>query len=180
MVKDDVITLLRVFKANYPFAYKGMTKEDKNDIADLWTTQFQEYPTKIVTEAVHAYISDNNNFPPTVGNIKEKIRLITESPQLTEMEAWVIVSKAICDSMYHAQEHFDRFPDIIKNIIRQPEQLRMWGQMDVDTVNSVVQSNFMRSYKSMSQHQEQLNRLPESTKTLIEELKNKFLLGVST
>jgi len=48
--------------------------------------------------------------------------------------------------------------------------------MDVETVNSVVQSNFMRSYKAKVAQEKEYAMLPSSTKQLIARLAQKYSL----
>jgi len=47
---------------------------------------------------------------------------------------------------------------------------REWALMDVETVNSVIQSNFMRSYKAKVAQEKEYAMLPESTKQLIQSI----------
>lgn len=175
MVEADAITVLRILKANYPQTYRGINKEDAQDIINLWTTMFETDSVLIVTEAVKALIH-TNKFPPTIADVKDKIRLMTEEPTMTELEAWSIVNKATRDSYYNSAKIFEALPEPIKSVIRTPEQLREWGQMDSEIVNSVVASNFMRSYKAHMQHENTIRALPESTRELISTLKSKTLI----
>jgi uncharacterized protein with HEPN domain len=50
----------------------------------------------------------------------------------------------------------------------------VWDIVDAETVNSVIQSNFMRSYKARAAHDRQLDALPESTKQLMLGLADKL------
>jgi hypothetical protein len=86
---------------------------------------------------------------------------------MVEMEAWGIVLKAIQNSNYRAQELFDAFPLVIKQIVGSPNQLREWAQMESSVVNSVIQSNFMRSYTAKSKAEKEYAALPESSKVLL-------------
>lgn len=176
MNKKETAGILTILKVSYPFFYKNINEQDIIDTVNVWTTMFADDDVRIVIEATKALIMTHKDYPPTIAHIKEKIELLTKQPVMSEMEAWSIVLKAIKDSYYNAQTHFDNFPPTIQQTIRIPSQLREWGQMESEVVNSVVASNFMRSYKANVQHAQQIERLPESTKTMIEGLKNKFLL----
>ena len=48
--------------------------------------------------------------------------------------------------------------------------------MDTETVNSVIQSNFMRSYRIMAAREREYAMLPSSTKQLIAGLAQKYSL----
>ena len=104
---------------------------------------------------------------------KEKIALITEPQSMTEMEAWRRVREAI--SYYNATENFQRLPPIIQKILGSPSQLRDWATMEAETVDSVIQSNFMRSYTAKVRAEKEFTALPESAKNLIESIKLKML-----
>lgn len=179
MNKDETIAILRILKISYPQFYKDMKKEDAEDTISIWTMMFENDEPKIVTEAVKALII-TNKFPPTIADVKEKINLITqnESSVMTEMEAWNIVYKSIKYANYGSEQAFNEFPEIIKKLVGSPQQLREWAIMDADTVKSVVQSNFMRSFKVRQTRDLQLQALPESTKKLIQGLSEKLSMPV--
>jgi len=87
---------------------------------------------------------------------------------MTEMEAWDMVKSAI--SYYYAAEKFESLPPILQKLVGGPGQLREWALMDVETLNSVIQSNFMRSYRAMAASEREYAMLPSSTKKFISEI----------
>lgn len=175
MTRDEATAILAVLKTAYPAFYKNMSDEEIEDVIDLWATMFESDSAKIVTEAVRAYIAtDTKGFPPVIGQIKEKIREITHPQEMTEMEAWDLVRRAI--TYYNASEAFANLPLILKKIVGSPNTLREWALMDIETVNSVIQSNFMRSYKAKVAQEKEYAMLPSSTKQLIAGLAQKYSL----
>lgn len=173
MTRDEVIAILSILKSAYPNFYKSMTKSELNNIVNLWHQMFLDDNCKIVTEAVKALIV-SFKFPPTIADIKDKVDLITKPESMTEMEAWGLVRKAISDSFYNAGSRFAELPELIQRVVGSPTQLTQWGLMEPETVESVIQSNFMRSYKAKMIHAKEVDRLPESTKKMIGELVEKF------
>jgi hypothetical protein len=167
VVREDAITILRILKAAYPNFYKDLTTTDAQDIINLWSTMFEEYPTPLVTEAVKAVVSVSK-FPPSISDVKEKIEILTcKDNTITESEAWTLVSRALSDAIYSARERFEELPAILQRLVGSPNQLREWALMPLETVQSVVQSNFMRSYRAIMVQQKNYNALPESGKVLI-------------
>ena len=164
MNREETKAILAILKAGYPNFYKDMTKEDATNTINLWTTMFADDPAQVVTEAVKSLMC-TLKFPPTIADVKEKIAMITQPPAMTEMEAWQMVKSAI--SYYNAAETYERLPPILRRIVGSPNQLREWALMDSETVNSVVQSNFMRSYKVVAAQEKEKAMLPESTKQMI-------------
>ena len=170
MTRQEAIAIMAMLKTAYPSFYKDLSKEDLNAAVNLWATMFADDPAYIVTEAVKSLMC-TLKYPPTIADVKEKIALITQPPAMTEMEAWDMVKSAI--SYYYAAEKFERLPPILKRIVGSPNQLREWALMNVETVNSVIQSNFMRSYRAMAAREREYAILPSSTKKFIEELTGK-------
>lgn len=175
MTRDEVTAILAVLKTAYPTFYKNMSDDEIEDVIDLWATMFADDEVRIVTEAVRAYIAtDTKGFPPVIGQIKEKIQEITQPKMMTEMEAWERVKRAI--SYYNASENFEELPPILQKVVGSPNTLREWALMDGEVVNSVIQSNFMRSYKAKVAQQKEYAMLPSSTKQLIAGLAQKYSL----
>ena len=173
MTREETKAILAVLKAGYPNFYKDMTKEDAKNTVDLWATMFTDDSARLVTEAVKSLIC-TLKYPPTIADVKEKIAMITQPLMMTEMEAWQMVKSAI--SYYNAAETFERLPPILRRIVGSPNQLREWAMMDTETVQSVIQSNFMRSYRVRLAHEREYAMLPSSTKQLIAGLAQKYSL----
>jgi hypothetical protein len=176
MNKIEATALLSIIKTAYPNFYKGANEID--DAINLWSMMFTNEPAKIVTEAVKALICVLK-FPPTIADVKTKIYDITHPERMTEMEAWAIVKKAVESySIYESYENnmkmFNNLPETIKNTIGNISQLRVWGQMEYESFNTVVQSNFMRSFKMKQQQEIERAMLPESTRELITGLSEKL------
>jgi len=173
MTRQEAIKIMTILKTAYPNFYKDYSKEELNAAIDLWATMFVDEHPKIVTEAVKALIC-THKYPPTIADIKEKIATITRPQEMTEMEAWQKVKAAI--SYYNAAENFDKLPPTLQKIVGSPNTLREWAVMDGEVVNSVIQSNFMRSYKIKVAQEKEFTVLPDSTKQLIAGLSQRLSL----
>lgn len=175
MTRQEALAVLTILKTAYPTFYKNYSKEDVNAAVDLWATMFSDEPVSIITEAVKSLIC-TLKYPPTIADVKEKIAMIMQSQTqtMTEMEAWQRVKVAI--SYYNASENFAELPPILQKIVGSPNVLKEWSQMDIETLNTVVQSNFMRSYKAKASQEREYEKLPQSTKQLIAGLAQKYSL----
>lgn len=172
MDRSEVLKIMSVLRGAYPAFYRNIDRKEAEAIVGLWSDMFanDEYP--LVAAAVKALIeSDGKGFPPHIGAVKEKLRLISSGDEMTEADAWGIVAKALRNSTYGSREEFEKFPPIIKRIVGSPSQLREWGMMDSETVHSVVASNFQRSYKAIAQRERELAKLPPDVKAIIGNLK---------
>ena len=173
MNREETKEILKVLRVGYPNFYKGLTKREADEIIDLWSTMFSSDSVTIVIEAVKSLMC-TLKFPPTIADVKEKISLITQPQTMTEMEAWQMVKSAM--NYYNAVETYDRLPAILRRIVGSPNQLREWAIMEAETVNSVVQSNFMRSYKAVVAQEKERAMLPESTRQMIAGLAERMAL----
>ena len=81
---------------------------------------------------------------------------------MTEMEAWNLVVKAASNGFYGAKEEFAKLPRDVQEIVGSPAQLREWSQMDSDEFNTVLASNFQRSYRARAESRKVYGRLPEN------------------
>lgn len=177
MTRQEALAVMAMLKTAYPTFYKNFSKEDISAAVNLWATMFSEESIQVVTEAIKALMC-TLKYPPTIADVKEKIREITQPLAMTEMEAWRMVRNAI--SYYNATETFAQLPPILQKIVGSPSVLRQWAQMEAETVESVIQSNFMRSYKARVAHEKEYAMLPASTRNLIRELAVKMNMKAIT
>lgn len=165
MTREETKAIMAILKAGYPNFYRNMTKEDATNAINLWATMFENEPAQIVTEAVRALMC-TLKYPPTIADVKEKIELLTQPEQMTEMEAWNLVRKAMNTSDF--VKSFQELPPIIRRIVGSVSQLKEWAYTEGDI--SVISSNFMRSYRARAAHERELARLPQSAKEMIAEI----------
>lgn len=174
MTRDDVIKIMSVLRGAYPHFYRDISKQEAYDTINLWTDMFSNDDASIVAAAVKSLIDgDDKGFPPTIGQVKAKIRLLVRSDELTEAEAWNLVSKAVKNGLYGSVEEFEKLPPAVKRIVGSPSQLRDWASMDSETLHSVVASNFQRSYKVVATREKEIAALPDDVKKLINFAMNK-------
>lgn len=165
MTRDDTLDLLSILKAAYPNFYRDMTRKDADQVISLWSEMFKDEPVEVVALAVKAHIAtDKKGFPPHIGAIKDAIVKIQQPDEMTELEAWGLVQKALRNGYYGAQEEFDKLPPVVQRLVGSPNQLREWALMDTETISSVVASNFQRSYKARAAHEREFLALPSEVK----------------
>ena len=171
MTRKDTLQVLSILRTAYPNFYRGMAKDELEGIVSLWESMFADDPPELVAAAVKAFIAtDSKGFPPVIGVIKEKMRQITTPEIMTEQEAWRLVLDAMDCGEHQIKARFDALPPVVRSIVGSPRQLWDWGMMEADTVQSVVASNFMRSYRARAQYQQDYNALPSDVKQIALEL----------
>lgn len=168
MTKQEVVELMTILQANYPDSFRGMSDAAVKARVALWHDMFGEYPKAVVQAAAKAFMAtDTKGFMPNVGQIMEHIQRIREPEGLTPTEAWQLVYKALKNSAYGADEEFAKLPREIQRFVRRPEQLKEWAMMDAEIVQSVIGSNFQRSYKVRAEHDRDMDKLPTDVKKFI-------------
>lgn len=171
MTIQETSAIMDVLSVAYPHYYKNQTDDERFIAAQLWAEMFKDDNPAHVAAAVKAFITgDKKGFPPSIGAIKDRIYKLSHPDEMSEMEAWGLVSKAIGNGTYGSEEEFEKLPPVIQRIIGSPSALRDWAQLPADTVESVIQSNFMRSYRAKAASVKEYDMLPESVKSIVGQL----------
>lgn len=160
MTRDETINILMMIQAAYP----SFKVPDKTIAVNTWYTLLSEYKYNQVGASLKRYIQTNKNgFAPSIGQIIDGISEIfsEDEENISEMEAWMLVQKAIRNSTYHADEEFDKLPRIIQKAVSHPRQLQEWAMMEnVDgRAWNVMQSNFMRTYRAEVEKEKEMRKL---------------------
>lgn len=118
-----------------------------------------------------AYIGLKNHvatskFAPTIADIRNGV-VISQPQELNEMEAWSLVSKAIRNSGYNSVEEFAKLPPLVQKAVGLPSQLRTWA-LDENYNEQVAMSSFQRAYKAELHLHEELQKMPQNIRNLIE------------
>lgn len=176
MTRSETLKILAVLKAAYPNFYKDMPRSEAENIVSLWTEMFVDDDSRVVGAAVKALISASSNpFPPVIGQIREKIQQLTQSDgDMTEEEAWHAVFSVLKNCGYNYVEEFAKLPQDIQQVVGSPSRLHEWAMMDTQTVQSVVASNFMRSYKARAAANREYMRLPADVREFVAKLGGGF------
>ena len=58
----------------------------------------------------------------------------------------------------------ERLPPVVQKLVGNPRQLYEWSMMDSEKVDTVVASNFQRSYKVRAKHEREMLSIPADVK----------------
>lgn len=164
MTENEAKKLLAVMTVTYP-NYK---LANVDFAAKVWSDMLGEFTYSQAGAALKAYIrSDTSGFAPTPGQIISQIVKMVIPEELNEMEAWALVSKAIRNSGYNAAEEFSKLPALVQAAVGAPEQLRTWA-LDQNYNETVVSSNFIKTYRVSLSRQSELAKMPEEIKRAIQ------------
>lgn len=161
MTREETKKILMIIQTSY----SNWHPVDLKFAIDTWTVMLTEYSYSEVVEALKAFIlSDTKGFAPSIGQLVDKIHQIRESSReqkyIGELEAWAMVYKAICNSNYNAETEFQKLPSAVQKAIGNPANLTEWAKMDVETVQSVEQSHFIRSYRAAVEREKETAKFP--------------------
>ena len=165
MTKNEVVKLLMTIQTFYP----NYQVENKEFTINAWYAIIGDCDYKPMEKALQAYITtDTSGFAPSIGQLLDKLHTIQNPQELNEMEAWSLVSKALRNGYYGAVEEFNNLPPLVQKAVGSPDNLRNWSQTDSESIENVVQSNFMRSYRLVVNRENEIKKMPADVRTLIE------------
>lgn len=136
----------------------------------LWYAELKDIPYQIAYAALRKYVS-TNKFAPTIADIREQAAELYNQREgdISENTAWQLVWKAICNSGYHAEEEFEKLPEMVKRAVGSASQLRQWGLSEVnDNTISYWKSDFQRIYRLERQKELERRKLSPDVLKLIQ------------
>lgn len=172
MTRDETKMILMRIQSVFP---NWKPTADLRFVVDTWCEYLNEYSYQQVLLALNAYIrTDTSGFAPSIGALVDKIHGMSQPNELNEMEAWSLVSKAIRNGYYGAEEEFAKLPEIVQKAVGNPSNLRAWAHTDEQSIENVVQSNFMRTYRSVMKNRHEQEKIPESLRIA---MNNTLMIG---
>ncbi len=165
MTREETVKIIRIICGSFP----NFKPSDLSETVDIWNMMLDEYTYNQIAGALKSYIlSDSTGFAPSIGQLIAKVKTIEEPAQLNETEAWGLVSKAIRNGYYGAVEEFSKLPPLVQKAVGTPDNLRNWSQTNLESVETVIQSNFLRAYRVEAQRAAEISKMPSDIKTMIE------------
>lgn len=174
MTKEQTLKLLSLFEAEYPNSFSKLDEQGRTLKKELWFSEFANDPFESVYAAFRMYMETGAEFAPNIGQIRKRMRMQQEQDELSEGEAWAMVSKACANGSYGYMKEFGKLPPIVQKAVGRAEQLKEWAAMDETTVQSVVASNFMKSFRAARERQKEIESYPPALTDMI----NKLQIGM--
>ena len=167
---EETRTVLRVIQDTYSNFHVT-----SNTMIQTWQTLLSDVEAKQCQEALISYIrTDTSGFAPTVGQLIDHMSRLQAINEPSEMEAWSLVTKALRDSTYHAKDRFNELPVSVQKAVGSPDVLKEWGQTDLESVGTVIQSNFLKAYRTVCERQREFSKLPQSIQKLATSTTNRL------
>lgn len=171
MTRNEMSRVIKAMKATYPKYYMGMSQDDVEGMLDVWSGLFANYKLSTVMAGLQAFImADTKGFPPSPGQIVDIIHKTAASgTHLTATEAWALVRRAVSNSSYHAEEEFERLPDIVKRAVGSPGNIRELAAVDESEFETVEKSHFIRAYNTELLRMQEQEKIPYDVRLTISE-----------
>lgn len=172
---SEATMVLAVIRAAYPHSFRDMKPDDAMATAQLWAKMFDKEPYEAVNAAVETLIATRQvGYSPTIGEVKEKLRSLVKTDELNDAQAWALVTKACKNGLYGYKQEFEKLPPPVQKAVGSAEQLRDWSMMDEETFQSVIGSNFKKTFKIVEERERQDALMPESVRSVVQKLAGGF------
>lgn len=150
MTKNDVLTMLAVLQAAYPYFYSKKSEEEMLAIAQIWEKKFANDDVRIVTLALDKII-ESEEYPPSIATIKNCIyrleQYVTSSD--TPAELWDKFIYACANSSDYSEDAFHNMPQILKMFVGNNRQLRRYAKMSEIDLERYVRSEFNKELPTL-------------------------------
>lgn len=157
MTREETQKLITLIKVYYP----AWTVPDWTTVINAWQRVLQPYSYEAMEQALVMFVtSDVKGFPPSIGQLIAQISKADDAGELTESEAWSMVAKATSNSAYEYHDEFAKLPDIVKAAVGSERLLHAWALTEQDTFQTVIHSQFLRSFREVSRKAREFKQLP--------------------
>lgn len=169
MTRDETYSTLRILQAAYPNFYRGMKKPQAEDVINLWSTMFSKEDVGLVTYALYQLIETHNGYPPTIADVKGKIKELVSvaTGEKTDEELWQVLREAICNGLYGSESTFNALPELLQRYVGSPGRLRDMASGDVSTLDTVVHGQFLKQIPVLRKRQEYERDMPPTLQVAI-------------
>lgn len=163
MTRAEFIQVVLVLESMY-----DSLKVSQNDFAvEAWYGVLGHIGMDQMQLIIKKHVAQSR-FKPTPNDILTHYVEITEiEPQMSEVEAWGMVKKAIRNATYNSKSEFDKLPEIIQKTIGTADVLKSWAMEESENTDKITGSNFMRSFRDVRERDKQYKVLPNDVKQLI-------------
>ena len=132
----------------------------------VWTDLFSEYSVEAVMSGVRTFATtDASGFPPVPGQIIENMYRVAHLTDDSAIKAWNLVRRAINMPRDQYGLAYDALPEDVRETLGTKENaiatLTSWGMVPTEQFETVVQSNFLRSYESVKRGRTKEKYMPK-------------------
>lgn len=172
MTRSETAKLFMLLHAAYPQFYSNVNEVEANEALALWSDVFSDERSEVVGYALKRLIRTHGRFPPTIADVVEKIEELKSAArhEPTNEELWQILREGVMDGLFGAEEHFKEFPPVLKRYCGGPEWLRDHAVIELNIMDTVVKSQFMKQISDLKDRVEYEATLPDGLKAVLQDV----------
>nr|DAJ20198.1 MAG TPA: replisome organizer [Siphoviridae sp. ctjRi1] len=165
MTAQEASAFLSKLAQAYPAQYARLGAAELKGQIELWSGTMEGYSLEQAVVGLQVFLrGDTKGFPPVPGQVIDCIERVQRPVEdgYTNAECVALIRRAIGDSLYHAEEAFERLPELCRRAVGTPRNLTEWGQLDSREVETVVMSQIIRSLEATRVRMREDAKLPPS------------------
>ena len=168
MNRTETVQVITLMAGNYD-SIANKTQQQREMMVNTWYQLLGDLDYKLVLAAVQQTMIESP-YAPTIHDIRKRVIEMINPTIDNRLEEWDECYKLICRGSVVTQEEFDLHSDIVKKFLGSVAQLQNYAQSDMEDINTVVKSSFLKQYDILKQRERELKLMPERMKNLTQQL----------
>lgn len=167
MTAQEASAFLSKLAQAYPAQYARLGAGELKGLIELWSGTMEGYSLEQAVVGLRVFLrGDTKGFPPVPGQVIDCIERVQRPAEegYTNTECIALIRRAIGDSLYHAEEAFERLPELCRRAVGTPRNLAEWGQLDSREVETVISSQIIRALEATRVRMREDAKLPPSVR----------------
>lgn len=167
MTAQEASGFLSKLALAYPAQYARLGAAELKGQIELWSGTMEGYSLEQAVVGLRVFLrGDTKGFPPVPGQVIDCIERVQRPAEdgYTNTECIALIRRAIGDSLYHAEEAFERLPELCRRAVGTPRNLTEWGQLDSREVETVISSQIIRALEATRIRMREDAKLPPSVR----------------
>lgn len=167
MTAQEASDFLSKLALAYPAQYARLGVEELKGQIELWSGTMEGYSLEQAVIGLRVFLrGDTKGFAPVPGQVIDCIERVQRPAEAgyTNTECIALIRRAIGDSLYHAEEAFERLPELCRRAVGTPRNLTEWAQLDSREVETVIASQVIRSLEATRIRMREDAKLPPSVR----------------
>lgn len=167
MTAQEASDFLSKLALAYPAQYARLGVAELKGQIELWSGTMEGYSLEQAVVGLRVFLrGDTKGFAPVPGQVIDCIERVQRPAEAgyTNTECISLIRRAIGDALYHAEEAFERLPELCKRAVGTPRNLTEWAQLDTSAVETVISSQIIRALEATRVRMREDAKLPPSVR----------------
>ena len=167
MTAQEASDFLSKLALAYPAQYARLGVAELKGQIELWSGTMEGYSLEQAVIGLRVFLrGDTKGFAPVPGQVIDCIERVQRPAEdgYTNTECIALIRRAIGDALYHAEEAFERLPELCRRAVGTPRNLTEWAQLDSREVETVVSSQIIRALEATRVRMREDAKLPPSVR----------------